>query len=150
MAEQEITPEARQRKTYRKWYESKGAGYNDKRKERYANDPEYRDRIKAQARETRERRKARGGVQETSVIRDGVEVYRVSAAAELLGKSPDALRSWMRKGWVPENTEQVHRCYRKPQIKLMQRLVDCIEKYRYAKNYEDRLQKVVDTVHANW
>lgn len=150
MAEQQITPEARQRKTYRKWYESNGSDYNQKRKDRYANDPEYRDRIKAQARETRERRKERGGVQETSVIRDGVEVYRVSAAAELLGKSPDALRSWVRKGWVPENNEQVHRFYTKAQIRLMQRLVDVIQKYRYAKNYEDRLQKVVDTIHANW
>ena len=150
MDDQVITPEARQRKTYRKWYESNGADYNEERKKRYANDPEYRDRIKAQAKETRERRKARGGVQETSVIRDGVEVYRVSAAAELLGKSPDALRSWVRKGWVPEKTGQVHRFYTKGQIKLMQRLVDVIKKYRYAKNYEDRLQQIVTKVHANW
>ncbi len=150
MAEQEITPQARQRKTYRKWYESSGGDYNQKRKERYANDPEYRQRIKEQARETRERRKERGGVQETSVIRDGVEVYRVSAAAELLERSPDALRSWVRKGWVPENTEQVHRFYTKGQIKLMRQLVEVITKYRYAKNYEDRLQKVVANVHAKW
>ena len=150
MGEQVITPQARQRKTYRKWYESSGSDYNEKRKKRYANDPEYRARIKAQAKETRERRKERGGVQETSVMRDGVEVYRVSAAAELLERSPDALRSWVRKGWVPESTGQVHRFYTKAQIKLMRRLVEVITKYRYAKNYEDRLQKVVEHIHANW
>lgn len=140
--------------TFRKWYEEHGDDLNAKRRDRYASDPEYREKAKAQARIARERRRARGGqVSETTVKRviDGkeVELYRVSAAAEMIGKSPDTIRLWTRKGYVPGEAGE-HRLYSLKQVKLLQKLAKVIDKYRYNRKYKHILNQAVKHIHNNW
>jgi hypothetical protein len=152
--DEQLSQQKRQSRTYRKWYESNGEQHNRSRQERYANDPDYREKVKEQSRRSRERRKERGGVQETTVtrIRNGVEIemYRVSAAADIVGKSADTIRSWARHGWIPDDGVEAHRLYELHQVMLMQRLNETIKKYRYAKDYYVQLGKCVAYIAAKW
>jgi len=144
----------RQRHTFQRWYQKNGGQLNAKRRQRYADDPEYRERAKAVSRVARTRRKERGGVSETTVMRiiNGVEVelYRVSAAAEMIGKSPDTIRLWCRKGWIPDGETGEHRLYRLHQIKLLKTLALMLEQHRYAKNYQKVLKACVAHIHKKW
>ena len=44
---------------FREWYESNKEAFNNKRKDRYHSDPEYRARVLEQNSKSRERRKAK-------------------------------------------------------------------------------------------
>lgn len=154
MSNEQLSQQQRQSRTYRKWYESNGEQHNRSRQERYASDEGYREKVKEQSRRSRERRRERGGVQETTVtrIRNGVEIemYRVSAAADIVGKSADTIRSWARHGWIPDDGVEAHRLYELHQVMLMQRLAETIKQYRYAKDYQERLTETVQHIEAKW
>ena len=140
--------------TFRKWYAKNGADLNAKRRQRYAEDPSYRDKAKVSSGMSRQRRKERGGVAETSVLRvvDGkeIEMFRVSAVGEMIGKSPDTIRLWCRKGWIPNGEAGEHRLYHLHQIKLLKVLAETLEKSRYKKSYKKTLQACTEFIHENW
>lgn len=95
----------------RKWRENRALAEKalSKRRERYANDPEYREKIKDAVRKRREASKPSG--QKRSFNRDkvvvinGVGVLLMSSgkAADAIGVSPRTLGLWEKKGVIPVN-----------------------------------------------
>ncbi len=146
-------PERQERRNeqYRKWYATNRDGFNARRRERYAGDKELREKARENARNQREIRRERGGPKETTVVRNGVEVYRAAAAGQLIGRSPDTIRQWVMRGLIPDNQgDWTHRTYTMKQVKLMKRLVAVMEKYRYSGKYQARLNEVIEYIATHW
>lgn len=107
---------------FQQWYEENGADLNQSRRDRYKNDPEYREKILAQNREARKKRSEEKLAQKRATRkstktnqtqsykavvrpmtdkRTGKEVktrmYTIGAVAKALGCSVQALRMWEKK-----------------------------------------------------
>ncbi len=103
------------------WYKTNGKSLNKRRKDRYNSDPEYREKVLAQNREARrKRREASQGERDAkkdaqkvkpskawksvNVEVDGkvVKMFTIGAVAKSLDCSAQALRLWERKGIIEE------------------------------------------------
>ena len=140
------------KKKFRNWYANNRNEFNAKRREKYAEDPGVRDKARANARHQR----AKVSDPDTGPVLRVVsgrtlKVYRAAAAGAMIGRSPETIRTWIRNGWVPDVDDGwTHRTFTKGQINLMRRLANVIEKYRYAPDYKERIERVVASVHKQW
>jgi len=115
-----MTKVARDRSDYyRSYYEENKDRLSDKRRDRYQNDPEYRERAKEAARVYRAKKKmerdkliAEGKIEPVnrSGPRKPVEVqingrpslaYTITTVAQEVGRSVDALNNWAKSGIFP-------------------------------------------------
>lgn len=95
----------------RKWRENRDLAERtlDKRRERYATDPDYRESIKESVRRRRE--ETRGSDRKRSFNRDkvividgvGVRLLSSGKVASVLGISPRTLSQWEKKNIIPIN-----------------------------------------------
>jgi DNA-binding transcriptional MerR regulator len=128
------------------WYKLHGARLNEKRKQRYHSDPEYRKKVLETNQQSRRQRKQaddaptkRPRVKKESerfktvkVLINGIEVdlYTVGALAEALGCSIQAIRLWERQGIIPPSTvrsgkgENGDRLYSKDEIEEIRKVLD--------------------------
>ncbi len=110
---------------YSEYYDRNRNDINRKRRERYAKDQAYRDKVVKSAVEAKSKKvEERGG----KVVREyeGQEVlgYRIGTAAQMLGKSVPTLRFWESEGLIPKPIfEGFQRVYTVFQVTLMQNLV---------------------------
>ena len=131
---------------FREWYEQNGDELNKRRRNRYQTDPEYRERVLAQNRDARrkkrqealEERKKKYGAKKLRLTNnwktvnvetpDGiVKMFSISAAAKLVGCSVQALRLWERKGIIPPATARYSkgdRLYSMEQIDLLKEVLE--------------------------
>jgi DNA-binding transcriptional MerR regulator len=110
---------------FRKWYDANGKALNRKRKRKYHSDPGYKEKVLAQNRAARKRkrevaqaqRKQSGGTERTIVERSwktrpmtvtldsgeqaAVQGFTIGAVAKILGCSVQGLRLWERNGVLP-------------------------------------------------
>lgn len=136
---------------YKEWYENNKEALSEARKARYANDPEYRERVrtwnansrkrkrKAALKEMRRARKvvklgADGAWKTFNVEVDGVIIpaFTIGAVAKATGKSLSTLRVWERKGIIPETPYRANngdRLYTLEQIEAVKRSLDAHGKY---------------------
>ena len=107
---------------FKEWYDLNGEALNNARRDRYNTDPEYRERVLAQNRAARkkkrdaarverlEKRNAKKVVQSKSwktvnvELEDGrtVKMFTIGAVAAALDCSPGAIRMWESKGIIEE------------------------------------------------
>jgi hypothetical protein len=152
MTETTAQKDEKAKRKFRNWYENNREDYNAQRRERYKQNKELRDK----ARENARKQRAKDAVVDTSpVLRKvkgrTIKVYRTAAAGTMIGRSPETIRTWIKNGWVPDQDDEwSHRTFTKGQIKLMQRLANVIEKYRYAPDYQARVDKVVASIAKQW
>lgn len=115
---------------FKEWYEENGDSHNEKRKRRYETDPEYRNAIIERQRAYRQRTSVRRVRPPLTKVDDkGVEhlVYRVGLASQMVGRSPQTLKKWERKGYIPKpSIKTIHRYYTAKQVELMIKNADFI------------------------
>lgn len=106
---------------FAQYYEVNRESLSQKRKEKYENDPEYRERAKQAAKRRRKRlKKEREELRAKGLLpssdrrtgpREPVEVligdsrmlaYTITVAAQKVGRSPDTLNYWAKKGLLPQ------------------------------------------------
>jgi len=117
---------ATEEETYFKdWYAENGEQLNKDRKQRYKDDPDYREKVLEQNREARKRKRQEQLVERskqdaarktrverswktrpmTITLEDGEQVtvkgFTIGAVAQLLGCSVQAIRLWEKKGVLP-------------------------------------------------
>ncbi|WAS28536.1 putative DNA binding domain protein [Vibrio phage LV6] len=106
----------------KKWYDDNKDDHNKKRRSRYANDPDYADRMRKAARDSAaKRRKDSKGV--LTREKDGVtyEVLRISKVTELCNISVDTLKRAQAKGLVPPcSFDGKHRAFTLSQAEALQ------------------------------
>lgn len=114
---------------YAEWYEGNGDDLNERRRDRYANDPEYRAKVQKWNQAARARRKegkklekraqkravkmkASAGAWKTVEIEvDGVltRMFTIGALARAVGKGISTIRVWERTGVLPETPHRFHK-----------------------------------------
>lgn len=128
------------------WYKLHGARLNEKRKQRYHSDPEYRKKVLETNQQSRKQRKLADDApakpprvkkeverwKTVTVSINGIEVelYTVGALAEALGCSIQAIRLWERQGVIPPSTvrsgkgENGDRLYSKDEIEEIRKILE--------------------------
>lgn len=81
------------------YYASKREDLLARKRERYSTDPEYREKLKAEASRRRKEKKT-GPV--ISFAGRSHQAYRASDLAESLGKSMSTINFWQKHGTIPE------------------------------------------------
>lgn len=127
---------------FKGWYEANGEKLNESRRSRYHSDPEYRERVLAQNREARRKKreqakKERLARKKAQKVRPSnawkavdvelggkiVKMFTIGAVAKALDCSTQALRVWEKKGYIEETPhrsgEKGDRLYTLEQIEEM-------------------------------
>ncbi|QNJ59200.1 hypothetical protein [Vibrio phage vB_ValS_PJ32] len=120
VTEDEFSREERKREQSRKWYEENKKDHNGKRRERYETDPEYREKVRKQARESaRKKREATPsvtGIYHRELNGVSVRVFKASEVAEAAGTTVRVLKADEKAGRVPKMLfEGRHRVYTQEQ-----------------------------------
>jgi len=135
------------RSYFQKWYDQRRDAFNKKRRERYADDEEYRDKVNTWNQETREKRRKEAQREESEAKRavklkssgswktievevDGVVVpmYTISALAKAVGKGISTIRVWERNGTLPETPYRSDRGDRLYTLEMIENLQRALQK----------------------
>ena len=139
---------------YRKWYKANKVRFNKRRSEDYA-------KSIAQQQAARERQKLRRAMKPAPTA-DGhhyrkvkgrkVEVFRITAAAKMVGRDAQTIRTWETDGKIPEPTiKSTHRYYTMHQIKLMAELAELMTLVRWqGKVREVATANKCEEIKARW
>jgi hypothetical protein len=132
-------------KTFAVWYEANKDKLSQKRKEQYANDPEYRAKVLARSEAFR---LARRGVSSLP----GYE-FNMQQAADQVGVTLWTLREWRKKNYFPEPLEyQGKLMFNASQIELLQGLRKFFDDHGVRTSAANRpaLEDLTSLVYANW
>jgi hypothetical protein len=132
------------KKPYRKWYEKNKERLSAKRKQRYADDPEYRQRAIERS------RRHRRGESPAPLPADGVSFPE---AALRVGVGISTLREWRSKGWFPEPTRHNHAFwFAEAQLQLLIKLKEFLRKYKMRLDtyQRDEFNQLREFIQANW
>jgi MerR HTH family regulatory protein len=130
---------------YRVWYEKNKQRLSRERKERYANDPEFRERVKEASKRRRHR------VPTPPVPPDAP--FSSSQAAKLAGIGISTLREWRSKEYFPEPKHHNGALwFTEKQVLLLKNLKEFFRVYgkRPGKIKRDQLKEVVAFIRDHW
>lgn len=119
------------RRTFKDWYDENKKKLNAKKKERYENDPKYKDAARQRVRDkyNAENRIFEDGSRVVTI--DGVEyvAYKLSDAAEMLEINLNTLRGYFQRGYLPlihfDDTQL--KLVTVEQLRLIKRFIDATE-----------------------
>ena len=92
------------KRDYPEWYRKNHAQINAQRRDKYANDPEYRRRALERALKSRALGRKRPNMGRTSlrtINGNAVKVHTIGYMAHCLGRGIDTLKYWRETGWLP-------------------------------------------------
>jgi hypothetical protein len=130
---------------YRKWYLKNKEAVSEKRKKRYAQDAEYRQRALEGSRRTRR------GEQSLPIPPDTPISFAEAAARTGIGVS--TLHEWRRKKYFPEpKLHSGRRWFSEKQVLLLKNLKEFLSKYgkRRWNVKQERLNEVTASISTNW
>lgn len=106
--------------SHQKWWDEHGEGVREKRRDKYATDPDHRERVKARSRDYQrrraaERKDAQGRRPQGTRIRrprkpklvsigggESVKMYTVGTLARTVGKTTQTIAAWERRNFIPD------------------------------------------------
>jgi MerR HTH family regulatory protein len=129
--------------SYQKWYEQNKQELSQKRKQRYSEDAEYRQRAVEASRRYR-----RG---EGTAPPPANAPISLAEALKRLDVKASTLRDWRRQGWFPQPKRYQGRIwFTEKQLGLLQRVKELFQVYRMHPSKKDRLKELRDFIRANW
>jgi predicted DNA-binding transcriptional regulator AlpA len=136
---------SKKKSTFRNWYAKNKHRLSQERKQRYAQDPEYRQRALEAS-----RRRRRG----ESTLRTRPEGFiSFSEAKERIGVSLSALYEWKKREYFPEPKVHSGRFwFSEKQVLLLTKLKEVIRVYgkRRGKVKQHQLKEMVTLIGASW
>lgn len=124
------------------------------RRIQYAQSKKLREQARVRARKYRARRRA-----DPSITRklyrtvDGkrCRVFTTGQVANYLGSSPQMIRNWEDRGWIPPSVfPDKHRLYMQHQVKLLQTLRDSLRDAGGRSGNVVKFNDLLDHIAANW
>jgi hypothetical protein len=112
---------------FQRWYNKNKQALNAKRKQKYATDPIYREKVLASQHERNKARSQQRQYRET-VLGQVVRAYSVGEAALLIQRRVQTLTLWEQKGVIPLPIFPAPRAYTHHQIMLIRELVYIVTK----------------------
>lgn len=131
---------------FKKWYAENKEKLAEDRRRKYAEDPEYREQMKARSAEFRDRKRAEKPDQEYK----GMLVPEVCEALEV---KEWTLNSWKNRGYYPAPSKTGGRpVFTENQVSLLGLIKQFFQDHprRVAGLHRDKLGVIVDVVHHNW
>jgi MerR HTH family regulatory protein len=129
--------------SYQKWYEQNKQELSQKRKQRYSEDAEYRQRAVEGS------RRYRRGERTPPTPADAPISF--TEAAERIGIGTSTLRDWRRKELFPEPVHHTWGLwFTENQVSLLTRIKELFQVYRMHPSKKDRLKELRDFIRANW
>ncbi len=133
---------------YADWYEENGDDLNDRRRDRYANDPEYKAKVRQWNQEARERRKKTRKAEKRAEKRavkmkasagawktvdhevDGVltRMFTIGALARAVGKGISTIRVWERTGTMPETPYRSEKGDRLYTVEMVEDIIEGLDR----------------------
>jgi hypothetical protein len=116
-------------KTFSDWYEENRDSHNESRRNRYRDDPEYREKVLARNREARRKRRdekldlnrVRGArVFRVRATEEGEALFSIGALAAAVGRTVQTVRKWEKSGEIastPHMGSKRQRLYTEAQIR---------------------------------
>jgi predicted DNA-binding transcriptional regulator AlpA len=128
-----------------RWYENNKQAVSEKRKKRYAEDAEYRQRIVEAS-----RRRRLGEITPKTPPEDAPISFE--QAAKRIGIGKTVLHDWHKKKYFPEPKRHNGRrlWFTEKQVRLLQYLKDRVHGRRRCYGKVDRFKDVIAYVHENW
>lgn len=134
---------ASQSERYKRWYDKNKKTLSARRKARYHNDPQYRQKA------LDNRRKS---LPKSDPLPEGY-VHTFSDAADMLDVSIWKLREWRRKNYYPEPLEHGRALYfTQAQVELLGKLRNFLSTagMRMTDEAKNHLDVLTNLIHANW
>ena len=129
---------------FQRWYGKKKQWHSEKRKKRYAEDPEYRQRALEAS------RRYRRGERTLPTLPDDAQIP-FAQAAQAIGVSDSTLQTWRSKKYFPEpKHHNGHLWFSEKQVLLLKDLKDRIYGKRRWYMKWDRFKEVLASIWANW
>ena len=127
---------------FKAWYKANKDKVSEKRKKRYAEDAEYRERMKNNARKAR-------GISAAFRKPDGYSMY-LAQVAKYLEITEDVLQYWRKKDYYPEPfVFEGHVWFTSEQILWLDKLKDFFQENN-SRSARDTLEDLVSMIYANW
>jgi len=125
---------------FKKWYQNNGAKLNERRRERYAKDPEVRTKAlqyQAEYRSRVERVSTKGQPRYRQMMGATVQVFRISSAATMIGCSVEFIRKYELRGVIPAASfDNHHRYYNQNQINQMKDFYEAMSLLKFNRDVE--------------
>jgi len=140
-------------KAFATWYEKNGGDYNAKRRKRYAENAEYRDKMLAGTRSWRQK------VRATKASADeGPIFYSIGEAAKKIGRDIQTIRAWEAKEYIPRTDDgRGYRSYTEGQVTLMTGLAEFLAAlsknspmFKGSPDYRNQVAEFVQTMRGQW
>lgn len=116
---------------FKEWYEANKGRVSARRKQKYAEDPDYRQSTLDRAAEWRKTNPtpSRSGEARFRVIKgEQVEVFRIAEVSAMIGRSDQTIRDWEAAGTIPKpSIVSAHRYYTLRQVMQLRELCDLID-----------------------
>lgn len=140
----------------RRYYKKRRESLNATRKDAYEGDPAVRAQARERSRRARERNPKQYSdrvyyrdVKVAGVPRT-IAVYPTGHIAKMIERTPQLIRSWEAKGWIPHPTfSGSHRLYTSHQVALLVNLSAALVKGRGRRSSEPVIE-AIDRAHAEW
>lgn len=151
--------------TVRRWYHNHSEEYNEARRKRYASNDEIREKAKERARSYRAQRRNGTELNAEPLYRfvnekgpcpygEGlrIPVFTTGHIAQVIGSTPQMLRNWEQKGWIPDSMfPDKHRLYTQHQVQLIVGLAVFMVEYRKSpKKMKKGLLTMVEIIREGW
>lgn len=134
---------------FREWYSRNKKDYNQRRKLRYATDPDYRDAVLTRSRQEAEERKARRARNDRRVFRAKKgELVSIGRLAEALGRKVQTVRKYHTDGVIPLPNHFDSRGWRLYTIEQLRAVVAAFD--RFDRGILSSLDDVRKELKANW
>ena len=139
------------------WYDTHKDEFNEKRKARYDNDPDYRESVLQRQREYRRTHKSL--VKPKPLVKKArnyngrmVLVFRISHVSEAIGVSVQTIVAWEAQGLIPGTTVEANqRYYTNYQISLLKEFAKNTMRDRYNRvNRDQMVKEYSEQLHINW
>lgn len=131
---------------FKTWYAENKEALAQKRQKRYAEDPQYRELVKARSADYRVRTKA----ENPKPSLPGMTIAETCASLEI---SEWTLNSWRNQNYYPDPDKVSGRpVFTSPQVELLQLVKKFFQTYprRLAGLHRPELGEIVDVIHHNW
>lgn len=143
---------------FSKYYEENKAEINEKRRQRYEEDPEYKQRVLKSSREYRRRKRERDGGErkvraprfaKPLVVKTGdggtIELYSVGFVARLLRRNVQTINHWEKAGVLPPTPYRDERGFRFYTIAMIGAIRDAVSHKRRLFPVDDSIRKAIES-----
>lgn len=141
MEQQEAPKTDKEKFTFKSWYEKNKEKLAAVRKAKYDNDPEYREKVKTQAKTYR--------ANKPKLPRKKSDKMTIPMLCEQANCSPHTFRKYVQLGWIPKGA--IHINFNETHVALLANLCAVALETKYLRSgREEKLKPAIDALIAGW